>query len=102
MHFLQSWNYLCVKPEIKTKRQTQLKKKMAFQSNANCLLADSVGCIVNKFENVWVPVKWGPNWKMSRGRGLGFWTETPWGQTDMAEDIIFVTTFVGGKNVAQE
>ena len=56
-------------------------------------------------EQVWIclrPAQWGPSWKMSRGPGLGFCTGTPWGQTDMAEDITFVTTFVGGKNVEQE
>ena len=96
--FLESWNFLCAKLEIKTKPQTQLQ----FQSNANCLLADSVGYVVNKFEYVRGPAQWGPSWKMSRGPGLGFYTGTPWGQTDMAEDITFVTTFVGGRKVEQD
>ena len=49
--------------------------KKAFQSNANRLLADSMGYIVNKYEHAQGEgaVEWGPSWtslKMSKGGAL--------------------------------
>ena len=44
------------------------KNKKVYQSNANCLLADSMGFIVNKFEHVW---SWGPVQRKAPGLGSG-------------------------------
>ena len=61
LRFLRSLHYgfftvmklLVSKTRNQNKTSNAIEKKMTFQSNANCLLADSVGYTVNKFEYVW-------------------------------------------------